>query len=131
MTTREACPECGLDFEGRRDNCPECGWEMEYRDRAPLEKLRELPWGQLVAGYFTAGFVIFVFAADTGAEPGGGFFGLLLFAWMVAGYFIPSFVAWKRGHHQTMAIAALNVFAGWTIVGWIGSLIWSLTALRD
>jgi uncharacterized membrane protein HdeD (DUF308 family) len=42
-------------------------------------------------------------------------------------YALPTFVAWRRGHHNAGAIAALNVLAGWTVVGWIGALVWALT----
>ena len=43
-------------------------------------------------------------------------------------YLIPTFVAHDRGHHQRSAIAALNVLLGWTFLGWVGALVWSLTA---
>ena len=42
-------------------------------------------------------------------------------------YLTPTLVAWYRSHHNTAAIAALNVLLGWTILGWIGALIWALT----
>lgn len=42
-------------------------------------------------------------------------------------YFAPSIVAMNRGHHQTMAIVALNIFTGWTFIGWVAALVWSLT----
>lgn len=42
-------------------------------------------------------------------------------------YFIPSLIARVRHHHNTMAIITLNLLLGWTVVGWIGALIWSLT----
>jgi hypothetical protein len=40
---------------------------------------------------------------------------------------VPSIVAVERGHHQTMAIVALNIFTGWTFIGWVAALVWSLT----
>ncbi|MDM5069782.1 superinfection immunity protein [Aeromonas salmonicida] len=43
-------------------------------------------------------------------------------------YFIPLFVAVVRGHRNATAIAALNLLLGWTVLGWIGSFVWSLTA---
>jgi hypothetical protein len=36
-------------------------------------------------------------------------------------YLLPTIVAWSR-HHQTAMVAVLNVFLGWTIIGWIISL---------
>lgn len=36
-------------------------------------------------------------------------------------------IAWSRGHPSTGAILALNLFLGWTLLGWIISLVWSFT----
>ena len=47
---------------------------------------------------------------------------------IVVGYFIPVIVAGVRGHRQVVAIAALNLLLGWTVLGWIIALVWSLTA---
>ncbi len=46
---------------------------------------------------------------------------------IVAMYFIPTIIALLRGHRQTVAIGALNLLLGWTVLGWVGSLVWSLT----
>ena len=53
----------------------------------------------------------------------GGIVGLLV-------YFLPTFIALMRGHHNTFAIVALNILAGWTFVGWVAALVWSLTAIQ-
>jgi Superinfection immunity protein len=42
-------------------------------------------------------------------------------------YIFPSFVADIRSHRQRYAILALNLLLGWTVLGWIIALIWSLT----
>jgi hypothetical protein len=48
---------------------------------------------------------------------------------MVLGlYLFPSLVAISRRHHQRAAIVALNLLLGWTLVGWVISLVWALTA---
>ena len=41
-------------------------------------------------------------------------------------YFVPTIVAGFRSHTQTMAIFALNLLLGWSLLGWIGALIWAL-----
>jgi len=41
--------------------------------------------------------------------------------------FLPSLVAVIRNHSNKMAIEATNLFLGWTVFGWIVSLIWSCT----
>ncbi|MDR1905408.1 MAG: superinfection immunity protein [Clostridiales bacterium] len=42
-------------------------------------------------------------------------------------YFIPTIIALKRDHRNKVGIILLNIFLGWTFVGWIGSLIWALS----
>ena len=41
-------------------------------------------------------------------------------------YFIPSIVASVRNHRQLGAIFRLNIFLGWTFVGWAAALIWAM-----
>jgi hypothetical protein len=42
-------------------------------------------------------------------------------------YFLPGIVALARGHRNAFAIFVLNALLGWTGIGWIVVLIWSLT----
>ena len=42
-------------------------------------------------------------------------------------YFLPSIIALARGHLSTLAIFLLNLFLGWTLLGWLIALIWSCT----
>ena len=46
-------------------------------------------------------------------------------------YFIPLIVALGRYHHQRTAIVMLNIFLGWTLLGWIIALIWACTEVRE
>lgn len=50
-------------------------------------------------------------------------FGALLFVI----YFIPAFIARGSKHPRMDAIAILNLLLGWTVLGWIGALIWALS----
>lgn len=43
-------------------------------------------------------------------------------------YLMPTIVAVIRQHHNAVAIAAVNVLAGWLFVGWLVALVWALTA---
>lgn len=54
-------------------------------------------------------------------------------ALFVAGflYLLPTLVAWYRSHHNTLAISALNLLLGWTVLGWIGALLWALTTPKE
>ena len=51
---------------------------------------------------------------------------ILLILILLAIYFLPTFVAAVRSKRNTAAILVLNLFLGWTIIGWIIALIWSL-----
>ena len=39
-------------------------------------------------------------------------------------YFLPSIIAYKRGH-VNKGIILLNIFLGWTLIGWVGCLVWA------
>jgi hypothetical protein len=40
-------------------------------------------------------------------------------------YFLPSVLAVVRHKKQTLAIFVINLFLGWTAVGWLAALIWA------
>ena len=46
---------------------------------------------------------------------GGGFFL----------YFLPTIVALVRERHDKLAIFLVNFFLGWSIIGWVISLVWA------
>lgn len=39
-------------------------------------------------------------------------------------YFLPSIIAIKKKDKNTIIIILINLFFGWTFIGWIGVLIW-------
>ncbi len=41
-------------------------------------------------------------------------------------YFLPTIVAFNRNHKNATPILICNLFLGWTLIGWVGSLVWSL-----
>ena len=50
---------------------------------------------------------------------------LLVFGAIV--YFFPSMVASIHKHPNQLAIFTLNIFGGWTLIGWVGALVWAVT----
>ena len=42
-------------------------------------------------------------------------------------YATPTIVAAVRKHRQAVAICLLNLFLGWTVVGWVCALVWAAT----
>lgn len=47
---------------------------------------------------------------------------------LVALYFLPTIIASGRHLPERGGIAMLNLFLGWTGIGWIIALIWAITA---
>ncbi len=45
-------------------------------------------------------------------------------------YFLPSFIALRRRYHNATAILVLNIFLGWTFLGWVAALVWASTEPR-
>ena len=46
-------------------------------------------------------------------------------------YFLPTLLAGMRGHQNVTAIAVLNIFLGWTFLGWVAALVWACTEVRS
>jgi hypothetical protein len=58
-------------------------------------------------------------------------YGILMILAIVAGgvfYFIPWMVAHNRKVNSDSGIIALNIFLGWTLVGWVAALVWASSA---
>jgi hypothetical protein len=55
----------------------------------------------------------------------------LALGFMFGIYLAPLIVAVVRDHHRLPWIGLVNFAAGWTVVGWIGALVWSITAIRQ
>jgi Superinfection immunity protein len=41
-------------------------------------------------------------------------------------YFVPSIVAFARSKRDSASIFILNLLLGWTAIGWVIALVWSL-----
>ena len=51
---------------------------------------------------------------------------LLVIVLIVAFYFMPTLIAFLRQHKNKLAIFVLNLFLGWSVLGWVVSLVWSV-----
>jgi competence protein ComGC len=51
---------------------------------------------------------------------------LLLVVLIFVFYFLPALVAFLRNHKNKLAVLLLNFLLGWTVLGWVGSLVWSV-----
>ena len=50
-----------------------------------------------------------------------------LLAILLLSYFLPWIIALVRGHRNAAAIFVLNLFLGWSVLGWIIALVWAFT----
>jgi len=57
----------------------------------------------------------------------GLFAGILILATAFLIYWVPSLIARRRNHSNLFSIALVNLFFGWTLIGWFIALIWAAT----
>ena len=46
-------------------------------------------------------------------------------------YFLPAIVAWRRNCRAYYGIAVVNLFLGWTLVGWVVALAWAASGEKE
>jgi hypothetical protein len=56
--------------------------------------------------------------------------GIIYLLLLLALYWLPTVIAVRRGHHNYWPITVVNLFTGWTGIGWVVALVWSVTAVR-
>lgn len=56
-----------------------------------------------------------------------GIFMLLAMAVGAAVYFLPTIIAKRRGKTNFVAIFVLNLFLGFTMIGWVVALVWAVS----
>jgi hypothetical protein len=66
-------------------------------------------------------------------NSGAGYFGIsvagfLMIGLGIAAYFIPGIIAVTRRHRKATSILLVNLFFGWSVLGWIFALVWALRA---
>ena len=57
-------------------------------------------------------------------EFASGLVGLVI---LVGLYFLPTAIAMNRKAKRSAGITLLNLFLGWTFIGWVGALIWAVS----
>ncbi len=45
-------------------------------------------------------------------------------------YFLPTFIAARRKHPNGTPIFLVNLLLGWTALGWVAALIWSVSSIK-
>ena len=76
--------------------------------------------------YILLGTILFFGFLGAISGSAEGFMVSILLAILLIIYFIPSIIAFSRKCPSALAITALNLFLGWTLFGWVASLVWAL-----
>src|SRR5664280_2655386 len=124
MFLKYLCPACnryvelGDDISPVDARCPHCGGEV-HRSQAPSRRIAEFSMPRYIKWLALPLVLLF----------GVGFYFASGLAVGVAGiviYFLPSIIAIEMKHRNFPALFALNLLLGWTILGWVGALVWAL-----
>lgn len=59
-------------------------------------------------------------------SEGFGFVEISVIILAILLYFLPTFIAVLRRHKNKLAVFLLNLFLGWTGLGWVAALVWSV-----
>lgn len=81
---------------------------------------------------FVIGLALIGLFASLARPPGGD--PLTVFFVVIGSsliYFAPGLTAEHRRHRQRVPIYLLNLFLGWTLIGWVAALVWSTTTDVD
>jgi hypothetical protein len=73
--------------------------------------------------------IVFAVIGSSAGSSGAGV-GILLAILLIA-YFLPAFIGYSRRHPSCHAILALNIFLGWTLLGWVVSIVWALKSHKS
>lgn len=51
---------------------------------------------------------------------------LIMLCFLAGCYLLPGFVSVANKKRQNSAIWTLNIFLGWTLIGWVIALVWAM-----
>ena len=73
------------------------------------------------------GILLGLVALFTSREASSLIFTLALVIFIILMYFLPTLIARQCKKENINAIFVLNLFLGWTVVGWVVALVWAYT----
>jgi hypothetical protein len=74
-------------------------------------------------------FPVAIMGTQGGDAQGGATF--IVFSLLAALYMLPTIEAFLKGHKDLVSIGLLNLFLGWSLLGWIGALVWAFKKPLD
>jgi Superinfection immunity protein len=64
--------------------------------------------------------------ANSAGGVAGAIFGTLGYIALVIAYWVPTIVAWRRHVPAKGQVLVVNLFLGWTFIGWVIALVMAL-----
>ena len=95
--------------------------KMHEEDRLHAQRRRRVTVLYASSGVGLIALVLFLVPATRGLT-----LGFLLLAVSLPIYFLPTLIAWSGNHRNIGAIGILNLLLGWTLLGWVGALVWAV-----
>jgi ABC-type sugar transport system permease subunit len=60
-----------------------------------------------------------------------GFAVIIVIMGLIATYFLPTIIALILHKRNTLAIFLLDLFLGWSLIGWVIALVWAVAKEKD
>ncbi len=112
------CPFCAEEIQDKAVVCKHCGRELK-NSAASKPFLKKMSVKDAIISIVLLGLVILFVLATSGK-------GMILILVLVV-YFFPTMVAAHYDKRNLNAVTILNLFLGWTLIGWVISLVWAFT----
>lgn len=101
--------------------------EKRYARKTRYQGVRNVIWGNSYRGFGPPGSGLFVSRYQL---LGNKIIMRILLGTLIAvgsfTYLLPTGIAVGRGRTNTMSIFMVNLFLGWTLIGWVVALAWSV-----
>lgn len=96
-----------------------------------MSRQNKVIWAVLAGVVLVAALVLPPLLTDDTGNFWEGMLGLVFMLALGVLYFVPTIIAVKRKHKSTGGIVVLNILAGWTFIGWLIALVWSLSSAQQ
>lgn len=124
-----ACPHCAGNIEypsgyGITIDCPHCGGRIRLPGKFPFKVFAiSLP---VIALAVPGALIVRKLPADVVKIAWQYILVFLTLLFVGGTYFAPTLVAIRRAHRNWVGIFIVNLAFGWTLIGWIVALVWSV-----